>query len=128
MPDEVRDTMGHNEFSMPHVLSVRGLILVVEDRLTEIYLRELFSDIPTSFIVAGGCQAVKGLVNYLRHHDNSTTQRVFGIGDCDFAETNFQRWKDADKGAVDVFRLVRTEASGRAKDLADVEILEGCRK
>ena len=116
MPDEVSDAMAHKEFSMPHVLSVRGLILVVEDRLTEIYLRELFSDISVSFIVAGGCQAVKGLVNYLRHHDNSTTQRVFGVVDGDFAETNFQRWKDADKGAVDVFRLVRTETENYLLD------------
>ncbi len=109
MPDEVSRAMVNTEFSMPHILSVRGVILVVEDRLTEVYLRELFSDIVANYVVAGGCQAVKGLVNYLRHHDNSATQRVFGVVDCDFAETNFQLWKKADKGTVDVFRLVRTE-------------------
>ena len=86
MLDDVSETMAHKEFNMPHILSVRGLILVVEDRLTEIYLRELFSDIPTSFVVAGGCQAVKALVNDLRRRDNSEVQRVFGIVDCDFAK------------------------------------------
>ena len=50
MLDEVSETMAHKEFNMPHILSVRGLILVVEDRLTEIYLRELFSDKDGSWV------------------------------------------------------------------------------
>ena len=116
MLDEVSETMAHKEFSMPHILSVRGLILVVEDRLTEIYLRELFSDIPASFVVAGGCQAVKALVNDLRRRDNSEVQRVFGIVDCDFAKSNFERWRDAEKGAVDIFRLARNETENYLLD------------
>ena len=116
MLDEVSETMAHKEFNMPHILSVRGLILVVEDRLTEIYLRELFSDIPMSFVVAGGCQAVKALVNDLRRRDNSEVQRVFGIVDCDFAKSNFQRWRDAEKGTVDMFRLVRNETENYLLD------------
>lgn len=116
MPDEVSIDMVNKEFSMPHILSVRGVILVVEDRLTEVYLRELFFGLGVNCVVAGGCRAVKGLVNYLRHHDNSATQRVFGVVDCDFAETNFPRWRDVDKGAMDVFRLVRTETENYLLD------------
>lgn len=40
MPDEVSIAIVDKEFSIPYILSVRGVILVVEDRLTEVYLRE----------------------------------------------------------------------------------------
>ena len=127
MPDEVNKAMVNKEVSMPHILSLRGVVLVVEDRLTEVYLRELFSDIVASFVVAGGCLAVKGLVNYLRCHDNSATQRVFGVVDCDFSKSNYLQWEGATKGAVDVFRLVRTETEnyllcGKAMNKAAIRL------
>ena len=75
--------MANSSLSMPYPLTSSGIVLVVEDRMTEIYLRKILDGAVSEFVTAGGHGSVTALVRDLRVQDDGRN-RVFGFCDRDF--------------------------------------------
>ncbi len=100
--------MVNTNISMPYPLTSSGVVLVVEDRMTEVYLRRLFDDAVSEFVTAGGHGSVTALVKDLRVQDDGRN-RVFGFCDRDFGSSNATTWDKVPNGPPFVFRPRRME-------------------
>jgi hypothetical protein len=72
-------------------LSQKPIVLVVEDRVTKVYLAEAWGADEQFFniLTVGGSKTVEGVVEDLRKHRHNN---VFGFVDRDFGDTNYDRW------------------------------------
>ena len=100
--------MANNSISMPYPLTSPGIVLVVEDRMTEVYLRRILAGAVSEFVTAGGHGSVTALVRDLRVQDDGRN-RVFGFCDRDFDSPNVTTWDMVPKGPPFVFRPQRME-------------------
>ena len=100
--------MANNSISMPYPLTSSGIILVVEDRMTEVYLRKILDGAVSEFVTAGGHGSVTALVRDLRAQDDGRN-RVFGFCDRDFDSSNVTTWDKVLNGPPYVFRPLRME-------------------
>jgi len=100
--------MASNNISMPYPLTSSGIILVVEDRMTEVYLRRILGGAVSEFVTAGGHGSVTALVRDLRVQDDDRN-RVFGLCDRDFDVSNVTPWGKVPNGPPFVFRPQRME-------------------
>ncbi len=100
--------MASNNISMPYPLTSSGIILVVEDRMTEVYLRRILGGAVSEFVTAGGHGSVTALVRDLRVQDDDRN-RVFGLCDRDFDVSNVTTWGKEPNGPPFVFRPQRME-------------------
>ena len=94
--------------SMPYPLTSPGIVLVVEDRMTEVYLRRILAGAVSEFVTAGGHASVAALVRDLRIQDEGRN-RVFGFCDRDFDHSNVATWDKVPDGPPFVFRPQRME-------------------
>lgn len=100
--------MANSSISMPYPLTSPGIVLVVEDRMTEIYLRKILDGAVSEFVTAGGHGSVTALVRDLRAQDDGRN-RVFGFCDRDFGSSNVTTWDKVLKEPPFVFRPCRME-------------------
>lgn len=100
--------MANSSLSMPYPLTSSGIVLVVEDRMTEIYLRKILDGAVSEFVTAGGHGSVTALVRDLRVQDDGRN-RVFGFCDRDFGSSNVTTWDKVPNGPPFVFRPRRME-------------------
>lgn len=102
-------------------LSQKPIVLIVEDRLTKLYLLDAWGPDEQFFnvLVAGGKATVQGLVEDLRRHGH---HNVFGLVDRDFGTSNAARWSDRN-GPPEILRPDFHEIENV---LLDWQALEGC--
>ena len=100
--------MVNTNISMPYPLTSSGIVLVVEDRMTEVYLRRILDSAVSEFVTAGGHGSVTALVRDLRVQDDGRN-RVFGFCDRDFDSSNVTTWDKVPNGPPFVFRPRRME-------------------
>lgn len=100
--------MANSSIGMPYPLTSSGIVLVVEDRMTEVYLRKILDGAVSEFVTAGGHGSVMALVRDLRIQDDGRN-RVFGFCDRDFDASNVATWDNMPKGVPFVFRPYRME-------------------
>lgn len=100
--------MASNSISIPYPLTSSGIVLVVEDRMTEVYLRRILGGAVSEFVTAGGHGSVSALVRDLRVQDDGRN-RIFGFCDRDFDSPNVTTWDKVHNGPPFVFRPQRME-------------------
>lgn len=100
--------MASSSISMPYPLTSSGIVLVVEDRMTEVYLRRILNGAVSEFVTAGGHNSVTALVRDLRVQDDGRN-RVIGFCDRDFDSSNVTTWDKVLKEPPFVFRPCRME-------------------
>ncbi len=99
----------------------RPVTLCVEDRLTAEYLDRIWLGGPFRYVLAGGKEGVRALVNQARQDAGYTW--VFGVVDRDFSETNRDRWDDLSR-PISTFVLPRHELENY---LLDAQSLTNCK-
>lgn len=103
------------------VLSQKPIVLIVGDRITKEYLYAAWGPDQQYFniLTSGGHQVVKGAVEDLRKHGNTT---AFGLIDRDFGKDNVARWSASDSPPY-MFRPTHHELENF---LLDWPALAGC--